>query len=169
MLKEIESLDDQEALQAVEFFFKFSEPEMWIKNSKPNADRVRQFAEGAVKNSPDDIKSAVAALVDGNQTVMAPARAQVARLVLDRLSQTPAFQATVNNAVQDALSADKFLVDPVTGAFVLAILLATSKIEQTPEGWKFSFAGNMAEIIHEVPDVIKALPEGILSALTKNH
>ncbi len=170
----IASLTDGQAIRAVKYFFDFSPPELWEDGQKPSPDRVKQIAAALVAQSPDDVKPAVAALVDDVETAATPARAQVCRLILTQLSQSPAFESTVERAVETSRLPHK-MIDPVTGAFILAFLLATTQIERTPDGWKFRGAGgamevignlHLPELLHELPPVIKALPQGIWAALT---
>lgn len=162
MSNQIDSLTDEQALQALHFFFEYSTPEIWADDRKPGPERIQQVGEALIKNAPEELKSSVTALTESGAGPEAT-RARVARIVLARLAQTPQFQPTVDHAIETVLRPHKFGIDPITGGFIVAFLLATSKIERTPKGWKLSLGGNMAQVLHELPGIIKGLPQNVWS------
>lgn len=129
------------------------------------------IAAALVTQAPDDLRPAVDALVADDRPPDTAARAEVCRFVLDELPQTPAFQPTVERAIAQAVR-PHMPIDPVTGAFVIAILFATSKVNLTTGSIQPGAvivdaikALRLPELLHELPEVIKAMPVGILNAL----
>lgn len=96
-------------------------------------------------------------------------------MLLSQLRQSPTFLPIVDRAIETARKPHAG-IEPITGAFIVAILLATTKVESTPEGWKIYFGAGVVdaiaalrlpELLEKLPPVLKALPEGVLDALVK--
>jgi hypothetical protein len=167
MTSQIASLTDQQAVHAVKLFYDFSPPELWEGEEKPSPERIKTIAAALVKQAPTDVRPAVAALVEEDQQDYTPARAEVSRLILTQLWQSPTFRPYVDRAVETA-SRPSMAIDPITGAFVIAILLATSrKVQGGAVVVDAIKALRLPELLHELPPVLKALPEGVWKALMK--
>jgi hypothetical protein len=166
MSNQIAPLTDEQAIHAVRLFFDYSSSVLWTDGKKPTPERLKQISDTLVSNAPEDIKSAVVTLAADGTTEATAAQAQVARIILARLGDVPAFEPALKKAEEKAREALKF--DLLTGGFILALLLATTKIE-TKGGTKISLSGGMAEILHELPAVMKALPEGVWNAIRGTH
>jgi hypothetical protein len=159
-------LSDEQAIQAVRLFYDFSTPELWEEGEKPSPEFVEKIAAALVKQAPADLQPAVAALVGDNQPGHTAARAEVCRLLLRQLRQTPAFQPAVDRAIENARK-PHMMIDPVTGTFIIAILIATAKNADGIS--KVISALDLPRLLHELPPVLKALPEGVLKALLQAH
>ena len=167
------SLNDEQAIRAVRLFYDFAPRELWKGGEKPSPERLKIIAGALVKEAPADVQPAVAALAEDGQTDNIAARAQVCRLILTQLRQSSKFERYVDLAL-DAARKPVMAIDPVTGAFIIILLLSTSVVEPTPHGRKFRFAGgvvdaikalHLPESLHELPAVMKALPDGVWNAL----
>ena len=170
MVNQITSLTDEQAIHALKLFYYFSPPELWEGEEKPSPERVRTIAAALVKQAPAEIQPTVAALVEEDQTDHTRARADVCRLVLRQLQQSPTFRPAVDRAIETA-SQPRMAIDPFTGAFIIAILLATTKID----GKRVHLGGGavdaikalrLPELLHELGPVLKALPKEIWNALS---
>lgn len=155
MPEQIDSLTDEQALLALKMFIEDSPSEVWADGRRPTAARMEQVGDAVVRNAPEQLKSTVTTLD----------QAQVARFILNKLREAPDLQPAVENAIDSASRPHKFAIDPVTGAFLVACLLATSKFEHG----KISLGANMPQILRELPAVIKAIPQGIRNRFTGNR
>jgi hypothetical protein len=154
-------LSDEQAVDAIKHFYEFSTPELW-EGGKPSTERVEMVAGALVKRAPADLRPAVAALVS-NEEGSLPARAEVCRFILTQLGQSPAFKPAVDRAIESARKPHMFIIDPVSGMFIIAILLT---IERNPDGIATVIRSlNLQGLLHELPEVLRALPEGVLKAL----
>jgi hypothetical protein len=171
----LDSLTDEQAIHAIKLFYDFAPPEVWEEKQKPSPERVRTIATALVKQASDDIQPAVAWLMQDGQSGNIAARAAVCRLILGQLQQSATLQPVADRAIKTALQ-PRMAVDPFTGVFIIALLLATTKIDATPQGRKVHFGGGavdaikalrLPELIHELAPVIKALPKSIWDALTR--
>lgn len=154
-------LTDAQAIRAVRLFYDFSPPEVWEDGEKPSPDFVKMIADALVEQAPADLQPAVAELANDEATQTA-ARGEVCRLLLSQLRESPAFRTAVDQAIETARK-PQMMIDPLTGAFILAILIATAK---NADGLsKVIKALQLKALLHELPAVLKALPEGVLNAL----
>jgi len=159
------TLTDEQAIRAVRLFYDFSTPELWEKGKKPSPDFVKMIAAALVAQAPADLRPAVATLAN-DQATQTPARGEVCRLLLSRLRESPAFRTAVDQAIETAKK-PQMMFDPVTGAFILALLIATA---ENAEGLSTVIrALDLKGLLHELPAVLKALPEGVLKAFLPGH
>jgi hypothetical protein len=92
------------------------------------------------------------------------AHAAVCRLLLSQLRDSPEFQPVVDRAIEGARR-PHMAIDPITGGFILTMLIATAK---NADGLsKVIRALNLPGLLHELPPVLKALPEGVLNAVLR--
>lgn len=173
MADPIASLTDEQAIQAIKLFYDFSTSEVWEQEEKPGPERVRTIASALVEHAPADIQPAVAALTTDDRADLTSIRAEVCRLLLSQLQESPALRSTADRAIA-AASQPNMGIDPFTGAFIIAILLATTKVKNGPKGLEVQFGGvavdaikalRLPELLHKLPAVLKALPESIWAKL----
>lgn len=171
----ISLLTDEQAINAVRLFYDFAPPELWEDGRKPAPERVEKVAAALVEYASADDKPVIAALLDDDKKELMGARSEVCRMLLSQLRQSPTFLPIVDRAIETARQPQAG-IEPITGAFIVAILLATTKVESTPEGWKIYFGAGVVdaiaalrlpELLEKLPPVLKALPEGVLDALVK--
>jgi hypothetical protein len=172
MTDPIASLTDEQAINAIRLFYDYTTPDLWEDEEKPSIERVKTIAAALVENAPADVQPVVAVLVDDHQPEQTAARAEVCRLILSQLRQSPVFGLYADRAI-DTAKQPHMAIDPITGVFIIAVLLATTKVESTPNGWNIEFGGGsvvaikaLPKLLHELPPIIKALPESVLKA---NH
>jgi hypothetical protein len=175
MTNKLDTLTDEQAIHAIKLFYDYAPPEVWEGKQKPSPERVRTIATALVKQASEDIQPAVAWLMQDGQSGNIAARAAVSRLILRQLQQSATLQPAADRAIETALQ-PRMAVELVTGVFIIALLLTTTKVEPTPDGRKVHFGGGavdaikalrLPELIHELPPVIKALPKSIWELLTK--
>lgn len=174
MQEAIERLSDQQAVRAVRFFYDLSSPEIWEGGHKPSEERVKTIAAGLKEEAPADLQPIVAALLGDAQEGDPVARAAICRTLLDQLSQSPRLKPYVDQAVAKAQETH-MAIDPVTGAFIITLLLASTKVETKPDGSKVWVPGGgiadvisalrLPELLAKLPAVLNALPTGALNRL----
>jgi len=164
-ISSLTDLTDEQAVQAVRLFIDVSPAEIWADGEKPTSARMKQIADAMVANAPADVKAQVAAVAQKDPDGGTATQARVARLVLERLRSIPAFAPAVEEAIQAARTPHKFIVDPITGAFVLGILVLTGKYSFKPGNVQIEPGARIPEILEKLPDVIKALPAEIWTAV----
>jgi hypothetical protein len=168
MLDRIESLSSKQAISAIRSLYDLLPPSLWEGGKKPAAARVENVAARLQEEAPPDLKPAIEALLTAGDSAEA---GQVAKLLLDRFAGSATFRPFVEQAMTVA-EAPAMAFDPVTGGFILAMLLLSSKFEKTPDGWKFTGGApdllrelRLPELLDKLPAVLKALPESILTKL----
>jgi len=163
---DLDTLTDEQAIRAVRLFYDFSTPELWKDGEKPSPEFVEMIGAALVEQAPADLQPAVAALVADNQPSHTAARAEVCRLLLSQLDQLSAFQPALHRAIENARK-PQMMIDPVTGVFIIAILIATAK---NADGLvKVIGALHLPDLLDKLPPVLKALPEGVVKALLQAH
>ena len=168
MPDKIDSLSSKQAVSAIRSLYDLLPADVWEGGRKPAAARVETIAARLQEQSPPEVKPAVEALVSAGDSAEA---GQVSKLLLHRFAESEALRPYVDQAVSVA-SAPAMALDPVTGGFILAMLLLSSKFEKTPDGWKFTGGApdilrelRLPELLDKLPAVLKALPESVLTKL----
>ena len=156
-------LTDEQAIRAVRLFYDFSTPDLWENKQKPSPEFVKMVAAALVKQAPADMRPVAEALA-ADQPIQLTARAEVCRLLLSRLHDSPEFQPVVDRAIDDA-KRPHMAIDPITGGFILAMLIATARNSRGLS--RVIMALNLPGLLHELPPVLKALPEGVLNAFLR--
>ncbi len=177
----ISLLTDEQAINAVKLFYDFAPPELWEDGKKPAPERVEKVAAALVEYASADDKPVIAALLDDDKKELMGARSEVCRMLLSQLRQSPTFLPIVDRAIETACQ-PRAGIEPITGAFIVVILLATTKVEveYTPDGKlkkivvepgrgvvEIIEALRLSELLEKLPPVIKALPEEVLGDLVK--
>ena len=168
MPDQIDSLSSKQAVSAIRSLYDLLPASVWEDGRKPSASRVETIASRLQEQAPPEVKPAVEALLTAGESAEA---GQVAKLLLHRFAVSEALRPYVDQAVNVA-AAPAMALDPVTGGFILAMLLLSSKFEKTPDGWKFTGGApdilrelRLPELLDKLPAVLKALPESILTKL----
>jgi hypothetical protein len=167
MRDQIRDLSDEEAVIAVRYFYDVSPPEVWEGGRKPSPERVRTIAAGLLEQAPAGVKPFVEGILDDSQRSDSSARATICRTLLDHLSQSPAMHPSVERAIAKAQEVH-MAIDPITGAFILALLVLSTRTETKPDGSHTMVPGGgiaeiisslrLPEMLEKLPAVIKALP-----------
>jgi hypothetical protein len=101
------------------------------------------------------------------------AQAGMARLVLTQAEQSPALAPYCSKAIELART-PHMGIDPITGSFVIMMLLCTTRISKTEHGFKVELGAaakdiigalKLPELVAQLPAVIKALPAPVVSGL----
>lgn len=169
----ISVLNDAQAAKALRLLYDRTPPEHWEDGGKPSEERLRTVVDALREDAAETDRHAV-------ETLLAPAslreRGTLARLVLTRVSQSSALRPYVDQAVTEAAKRD-MMFDPAAGVFVIGMLLATSKVAKTKDGFTVELGGGakdiigalrVPEVLAKLPAIIKALPSEILSRLLPN-
>lgn len=173
MTPPIESLTDDQARQAVKLLFDVLPPDLWEGGRKPAQEGIRTFALELREASSGAEQQAIDGLLEPNDPQRIAAQAAVARLVLRQAEQSPGLAPYCEKAIELATT-PHMAIDPITGAFVLMLLLCTTNVEKTKSGWKLELGGQaknivgalrLPELAAQLPAVIKALPSAIVSGL----
>jgi hypothetical protein len=165
MADEIGLLNDEQTVHAVRLFFDFAPPEVWEGNHKPSVERVKTVAAALVREAPPELKPVLGALAESCAPEIMAVRAEVCRIILGQANRSPALRPYVTKAVSTALK-PHMGIDPSTGAFIIALLLVTSKkVGGGQVIVDMIGALRLPELLHELPEVVKALPEQIFSKL----
>jgi hypothetical protein len=174
MRTQIQKLSDEEAVIAVRYFYDASPPEIWEGGHKPSPERVRTIAAGLREKTPADIRPVVEGILDDYQRSDSAARATICRALLDHLSQSPTMLPSVETAIAKAREVH-MVIDPITGAFILALLVLSTRTETKPDGSYITVPGGgiaeiisslrLPEMLEKLPAVIKTLPTEAVSKL----
>jgi hypothetical protein len=170
----IRDLTDVQAIRAVKLFYDLTPPEIWEDSRKPPAERVKTLAAGLLEEAPSDMKPILVSLLEGGQPEKTAAQSEICRIILRQALQSPKLKPFADQAIETA-GRPAMAIDPATGAFIIAMLIATSKIEVTPDGGYTVRLGDtvvemlralqVPKLVHELAAVIKALPKEIVSKL----
>ena len=157
----LSTLSDEQVVHAVKLFYECSPPELWEDDEKPSPEFVKTVAAAAVKQAPSDIQPAVRMLLTDDSD-HSGVRAEVCRALLEQLRQQPAFQPTVDRAI-DMAAAPNMAIDPITAAFVVVLVGIVAK---KPVGFvNLIKALDLKGLLNTLPKVLKALPEGLFNTL----
>jgi hypothetical protein len=168
----IDALSDSEAFLAVKLLYDYSPPEIWEGKRKPSQERVKTVAQALLDEASGESRTVITALLAEDRPSFAPAKAELCKFILRQAALIPATSPYVERALKTATQRHMGL-DPVTGAFIVAILLCTSKFKRNANG-EIEFEGGAAlrDAIRSVPDalrelaaVLKALPAEVLKKL----
>jgi hypothetical protein len=174
MFMELQFLNDHQVVKAVRLFYDVAPRELWEGGEKPSAERLKLIGDALIKEAPAEAQSVITALAKEGEPDNIAARAGICRLILTRLQQSAKFKPYVDQAIDAA--APTMAMDPVTGAFIIVFLLCTTVVEPTPHGRHYRLAGGavdfikalrLPELLHELPAVLKALPDSIWNALAR--
>jgi hypothetical protein len=170
-MMELSQLTDEQAIEAVKLLYEITPIELWQDGRKPNATRVGVVVSSLRDNAPDEAKPLLEkAMSDDANTVAL--KAELARLVLTRAKAIPELEKYVSESIET--TAKKVLaLDPLTGAFIIAMLLAVPSIhvrgkdggsvEIIPGGGltQVLAALDIKGMLHELPAIVAALPKEI--------
>jgi hypothetical protein len=176
MKETIALLSDEQAIRAVRHFYDLSSPDIWEGGRKPPPERVTTIATALHDNAPPDLTPILDGLLGDARQGDNTARSAICRVLLDELSQAPDFAPYVEQAVTKAREAH-MAIDPITGAFLLALLVAIPKIQRNADGsWVIQPAAGvpavisalkLPELLGKLPAALRALPKGLLEQLVK--
>lgn len=172
---ELQALNDHQVVKAMRLFYDVAPRELWEGGEKPSAERLKLIGDALIKEAPAEARPIITALANEGEPDNIAARAGICRLILTRLQQSAKFEPYVDQAI-DAARTPTMAMDPVTGAFIIVFLLCTTVAEPTPHGRRYRLAGGavdaikalrLPELLHELPAVLKALPDSIWNALAR--
>ena len=162
-MNSIDSLTDEQAIQAVKLFHECSDARLWEDSEKPSPEFVKMIAEAVATQAPADLQPGLNALLD-NSPEHTAARAEVCRFLLGQLRLQTAFQATVDRAVEMAAK-PRMDMGIVCAAFIICAIWS---VGQNADGLaKVIKALDPKGLLEKLPPVIKAFPAGIWEALSK--
>ena len=163
-------LNDAQARHAIQLLFDLLPDSAW-QDGKPTVERVNTVVRALGEQTSPADAGTLSSLSDGRN---AAAQAALARVILEGALANPAWAAAAQSAIDGAAKAN-MMFDPVTGLLIIGLLLATTKVDRTPDGGlHVSFGANAAgviaalrvpELLDKLPAVISALPQAIIAKL----
>lgn len=168
------TLNDLQARHAIKLFYDHLPAAVWDGGRKPGTERVATVVGALREEAEGDAGKALAALTANTPDGLA-AQAALARIVLMQALEAPALAPVARAAIAGALQAN---MGPALeyGMMIVAMLLATTKIDRGADGWHVHLGGSAADIVSalrvpemldKLPAVLKALPQEILGRLGK--
>jgi hypothetical protein len=167
------SLTDAEAIRALHLLYELSPAAAWEGGRKPSPERLKTLAEGLAEEAPNDLKTAVATLLDGNNPGGSSGRAALARILLKQAAESPEFASSAAQAMTTAVKPEMFL-DPITAGLIVALVVGMSHINTGSFRYDTALPDvikelHLPELLDKLPAIIKALPAGIWEAAFGPH
>jgi hypothetical protein len=173
MNRTADTLTDEQACQAAKLLFDLLPAEVWKDGEKPSPERVRNVVGSLSARAAPSDQAVIDSLVAGDTPSRLAGQAAIARLVLDAAEGSDKLAPYATTAIATAVKPD-LCIDPITGTFVIALLLATTKIKKDEHGFDIELGAGAKDIIKSLdpvgllkalPAVIKALPASVLTHL----
>lgn len=169
----IDVLTDDQARQAVKLLFDFIPESAFEGGRKPSAERIRTVTGALRDQAPFNDRPVIQGLLLAERPEQAAAQAEIARIVLRQAYQSSALAPAVARAINVA-SRPQMAIDPVTGAVMVALLLATTHFEKKEDGYKVELGAGakdiigalrVPELLDKLPALVKALPSAVVAKL----
>jgi hypothetical protein len=168
----IGSLTNEQALRAMGLLYEYMPEDLW-EGGRPSRERLKLALEAAAEDAPGDVHTVLQVFAGTGTPEAVAASAALSRFMLQQLADSPSLRGAVMKAVEEARQPRMFLIDPVTGAIIIGILLATSRYEKDKDGsttLQFGYgvvdalrAIDVPKVLSELPQVFSSLPAGIWS------
>jgi hypothetical protein len=159
----IASLTPAQAESAVKELFDLL-PTTFFAGDKPTLADIMDLTQEVREEAPADLQPFFQAVIDDSHSAR---RGEIARVVLDQLSQIPGLSGYMDQALQRALQPHKSMA-ALVGVVVLVMTVMPRKV-QFKDGKLDSFeCGHLrdaATLVHEVTEFVKVLPTNVKSFL----
>jgi hypothetical protein len=132
---------------------------------KPSLADLADVADRVREEAPADLRPFIEGVVDAPGS---EARGEVARLLLDQFARSPGLQGYVDEALRRA-AMPHMALPLIYPAVILALAAMPSKIELGDDGRlkaiEWNQLGKAADFVKALTGFVKALPEGVRSAV----
>jgi hypothetical protein len=165
----IDSLTPEQAIRTLGGFYDAVPAALWEDGEKPPPARLEKIAAQVRSDATPEARPVIDALLGAGNV---ESKGEVARVLLQRFAQNPELRRYIDHAAAEATVPHLFL-DPLSVTALLAVfLLLSAKIkvggfEYTGPTSNILKAIDLKGIAHELPEVLKAIPEGILRGFFK--
>jgi hypothetical protein len=166
-MSSIESLSDQQAIQALKLFYDLLPDHAWEGGRKPSPERIQTLAADLREEAPAEFSRFLNVMLDNNSAEGdVHARSSLCRILLASFHDSQELRVAADQAVEEASKLDMCIIDPVTGTFIVFLALAViPRIEKGRGGLKIIPAAGLEAMLKALPPVLSALPKELYAAI----